>query len=131
MKKLETLFLLKDPATLARFDLLHHAADMMQQIDSKRLELRLEGIKLTVTAYCESNVEADSGHLWKKVRFAVRLLRSHRSKTHLDVSLVVNQTERVTIVTYGGTKAKTYDGQSHYNEAFPRIAEDIVRLLKA
>ncbi len=130
---MEKLFLLKDPATLARFDLLRHAADMMHEIDSEQLKLGLKGIKLTVTAYCEPSLQANSGHLWKTVRFAVRLLRSHRTKVHLNVSLTVDQTTHITTgICDSGTTCTTMilENQDEYNDAFPRIAAHIVSLLR-
>ncbi len=130
---MEPLFLLKDPATLARFDLLHHAAEMMREIDSEHRKLGLEGIKLTVTAYCEPEVQLNNGLYWKTVRFAVRLLRAHRSKVHLDISLTVDQTTHITTGTCNdGTNctALIYLRQDERDDAFLRMAEHIVSRLK-
>jgi hypothetical protein len=130
---MEKLFLIKDPEILAEFNLLGHATEMFRVIDSEQRRVSLKGIKLTVTAYCEPNIQADSGHLWKTVRFAVRLLKAHRSKIHLDISLTVDQDIHVTTCTCdSGTNCISmfYNKQNECNDAFQKVAAHIVSRLQ-
>lgn len=123
---METLFLLKDPATLARFDLLCHATEMMSLIDTEKTLNNLEGIKLTVTAFCKPEVQASNKCPWKTLRLTVRLLHSHGDKTHINLWITVDKTTKTTTVEYGAGNTFSYKKQTRKNEAFPRIANSIL-----
>ncbi len=123
---METLFLLKDPATLAEFNLLGHAAEMFRVIDSEQRRFSLKGIKLTVTAFCEPKIQVGNKSPWKTLRLTVRLLHAHNTKTHINLWVTVDRTTKITTVNYGADDSFSYTKQTGRYKSFQKIAYSIV-----
>ena len=124
---MKTIFNLQDPDVLRQRGLLNEAGQVFALVDDFQKRLKLDGIKLTTTCFCEPE-EGDNKQV-RRLQLVTRLLHKHRKHTEVKCTILIN-TYTVTIgFGDGRTVVFGHEGESFAHNMIDGVSA-IVHTLK-